>query len=338
MENPRVTIVVPVYNVEQYLDQCLESLTKQTYSDIQIVLVDDGSTDSSGRICDVWSKSDARINVIHQANRGLSAARNNGLSIARGEYIEFVDSDDYVEKELIETLVQTIDKTGADAAIFEFDCINDSTGIASQNPEARNFPQSNKMSGKETLMHLLKGDIDNHAWRYLAAKHLFTDNGILFPENKHFEDIYTSYKVYGNANTIALVHKTLYHYRIRKGSILHSKNITQSYRDAEDGFIERGISLSHWYPELCEANKQALACWLIHLAWENTLKRNHKARKELADYIDFVNESIKKNISLKLLMSLPKVFILQYILIKTHGVYALKFVLSIFGCHYSVDV
>ena len=120
MENKLVSVIVPVYNVESFLEHCVTSLLEQTYSNIEIILIDDGSTDSSGEMCDKWYEKDARIKVVHQRNKGLSAARNTGLDMAKGEYICFVDSDDFVTKEHIHLLVAAIEKTGSDFAFCDF--------------------------------------------------------------------------------------------------------------------------------------------------------------------------------------------------------------------------
>lgn len=108
--NKLISLVVPVYNVEKYLDKCLETITKQTYSKLEIILVDDGSTDLSGKKCDEWEKKDARIKVIHKENGGLSSARNAGIDVATGEYITFVDSDDFIDYKMIEELRRTCRK------------------------------------------------------------------------------------------------------------------------------------------------------------------------------------------------------------------------------------
>ena len=114
---PIVSVIVPVFNVEKYLDKCIESLIKQKLKDIEIILVDDGSTDLSGKICDEWKTKDSRIQVIHKKNGGLSDARNVGVELAKGKYIGFVDSDDYVSDDMFQILYQNIEKENADISI-----------------------------------------------------------------------------------------------------------------------------------------------------------------------------------------------------------------------------
>ena len=115
--NETISIIIPVYNVEKYLNKCLNSVIEQTYKNIEVILIDDGSTDNSGKICDEYAKNDIRIKIIHQQNGGVSTARNNGLEHATGKYITFVDSDDYIEKEMIETMAKKIMKKNADIVI-----------------------------------------------------------------------------------------------------------------------------------------------------------------------------------------------------------------------------
>ena len=116
-----ISVIVPVYNVEKYISRCIESIMKQTYKNIEIILIDDGSTDNSGKICDEYSLKDDRINVIHKKNGGLSDARNTGLDIAKGKYISLIDSDDFVSKFFIETLYNTCKNENCEIAICEYE-------------------------------------------------------------------------------------------------------------------------------------------------------------------------------------------------------------------------
>ena len=120
MEKPLISIIIPVYKVEKYLEKCIKSVLDQTYKNLQIILVDDGSPDNCGNICDNYAKIDNRIEVIHKANGGLSEARNVGLKVARGEYIGFVDSDDYVSNEMFENLYNTLISNDVDVSICNF--------------------------------------------------------------------------------------------------------------------------------------------------------------------------------------------------------------------------
>ena len=129
-----VSIIVPVYNVEQYLDRCLDSLVRQTYSKIEILLVDDGSTDGSGALCDAWQRRDHRIRVFHKPNGGLSDARNHGLERASGDWVCFVDSDDWFDLRFVETMLGALEDTGADVAECDYVCTDGSESVNAQPP------------------------------------------------------------------------------------------------------------------------------------------------------------------------------------------------------------
>lgn len=119
--NPLITVVVPIYKVEAYLDECVQSILKQTYSNLEIILVDDGSPDRCGEMCDVYAEKDARVKVIHQKNKGLSGARNSAIDIATGEYITFVDSDDYLKEDMVEVLYHEVLQYDAEIATAAFE-------------------------------------------------------------------------------------------------------------------------------------------------------------------------------------------------------------------------
>ena len=115
-----ISVIVPIYNVEKYIDTCLKSITKQTYKNIEIILVDDGSTDLSAKLCDEWKKKDKRVKVIHQENKGVAQARNIGIDCATGKYISFIDPDDYIDYQMLEKLYDTLEKTNSQISICKF--------------------------------------------------------------------------------------------------------------------------------------------------------------------------------------------------------------------------
>ena len=129
----RISIIVPIYNTEKYLDRCIASIVAQSYENLEIILVDDGSSDNCGIICDRWAINDNRIKVLHKSNGGLSDARNAGLSIATGEYIGFVDSDDYIHMDMYQELFDLIKKYGADMAICEYNCVSEDGIVLARN-------------------------------------------------------------------------------------------------------------------------------------------------------------------------------------------------------------
>ena len=220
---PVVSIIVPVYNVKSYVGECVESLCRQTYTNLEILLVDDGSTDGSGEVCDEYAGRDERIRVIHQANRGLSGARNMGLDDARGEYIAFVDSDDLVSTNYVETLYELLMKYEADIAACAY-----VKGTTEQLTDIREKVLSLD-NVKEICMPSVKLLKQWHG-KYkqqetVACNKLYCRevwNGrkkIRFPESRNHEDVLISHLVVQGAKTIVLTTEILYFYRIRKGSI-----------------------------------------------------------------------------------------------------------------------
>ncbi len=212
-----ISVIVPVYNVEAYLAQCLDSILAQTYHDLEILLIDDGSADRSGSICDAYQAKDERITVFHTTNHGLSAARNVGLDHAHGEYIAFVDSDDWIEHNMLETLYQKTAESGAD--VVECGYLR----------EYRNGYVRYEMQfrGENALNGLLSGKISNIVWNKLWKAICFTN--IRFPEGMMFEDTATTYRAFLYASAISIP-DCLYHYRFRQSSI-SQKHTTKSLTD-----------------------------------------------------------------------------------------------------------
>lgn len=220
-----ISIIVPVYKVEPYLRQCVDSILNQTYRDIEVLLIDDGSPDRCGEICDEYAKKDQRIRVFHTENKGLSAARNLGLREAKGEYIGFVDSDDWIEPDMYEVLLKRMQETGADISVCSFWLENTGTKEASDYAKAIYV-------GKESLRALVDGQLSNYVWNKLYCKTIFQT--LVFPCGRNHEDIASMHLIINQAKSIAVLGATKYHYRIRNESI--TKTYTASnlvaYADA----------------------------------------------------------------------------------------------------------
>ena len=220
---PVVSIIVPVYNVKSYVGECVESLCRQTYTNLEILLVDDGSTDGSGEVCDEYADRDERIRVIHQANRGLSGARNMGLDDARGEYIAFVDSDDLVSTNYVETLYELLMKYEADIAACAYvkGTTEQLTDIREKVLSLDNVREICMPSVK--LLKQWHGKYKQQetvAWNKLYCREVWNGRKkIRFPESRNHEDVLISHLVVQGAKTIVLTTEILYFYRIRKGSI-----------------------------------------------------------------------------------------------------------------------
>lgn len=223
----KVSIIVPIYNIESYVEKCINSLLNQTYKDIEIILVDDGSTDGSSDICDEYSNKYEKVIVIHQENRGLSMARNSAIKRATGEYITFVDGDDWVEEKTVETLVWLMEQDDIDiAAIVKVGHYFETGEIVIGN--------SYKM-----LLHMLHKSCFE-IWGKLFKRELFDD--IEFPAGKIHEDLYTLPKLVAKADKTIVYHKGLYNYRYRDGSIM-SNAASDYYYDLIQCCIE-GIKSS----------------------------------------------------------------------------------------------
>lgn len=213
--NELITVIVPVYNVEKYLSKCLESICKQTYSNLEILVVNDGSTDKSGEICEHYSTNDTRIKVIHRENGGLSAARNTALNCMTGNYVLFVDSDDYIEYNAIEVLYNTLKENNSDISICAYDYV-DEEGVVLNTK--KNSNELFVMDTNESLYHLLDNKrITSSAWGKLYKSSLFSD--IRFPEGRIYEDIPTTYKTFLLSEKIVYTSARLYKYLYRASSI-----------------------------------------------------------------------------------------------------------------------
>lgn len=216
MEPPLISIIIPVYKVEKYLEKCIESVLNQTYKKLQIILVDDGSPDNCGDICDRYAKMDERIEVIHKENGGLSDARNAGLKVVRGEYIGFIDSDDYVSKEMFENMYNTLISNNADVSICNFYTVIDDKNIIKN--EDNGIEIYNKLEILKEV--LLDKKIQSYAWNKLYKKELFKD--IEYPVGKKYEDIGTTFYILEKCNKVAASGRPEYYYLTRGDSIVNN--------------------------------------------------------------------------------------------------------------------
>lgn len=215
MKKPLISVIVPVYNVAEYLPKCVDSILAQTYENLEIILVEDGTKDSSGMICDEYAKKDSRIKVIHKENGGLSSARNAGMDIARGEYFGFVDSDDWIEPETYETLMALTLKYDADLVCAGRYDVDGATGKRTIGLCPK---KEESISPMEMLGRVFTWDgCDSAAWDKLYRRHLF--DTIRYPLGMYSEDIAIFYKLMEKANRVALCDKPLYNYLHRENSI-----------------------------------------------------------------------------------------------------------------------
>ncbi len=214
-----ISIVVPVYNVEKFLRQCVDSVLAQTFRDFELILVDDGSTDGSGEICDQYASQDARIRVIHQRNEGVASARNAGLDVLSGEYAFFVDSDDYLHEKTLETALRALTENDADIAFSDFEKV-DACGKTIATSAATAPADGDAVFTPETAVKKLAGDnafIWNVVWNKLYKAELL--KGIRFPLVKMCEDDYFTYKAIFASTRLAYVAQKLYRYRQNRQSL-----------------------------------------------------------------------------------------------------------------------
>lgn len=211
-----VTVIVPVYNVERYLDKCISSIAHQSYDNLEIIVIDDGSTDSSAKICDNWSVKDKRICVIHKENGGLSDARNAGLAVANGEYISFVDSDDWLHPKFIEIMIKTLKKAEADIAECGVVYVDEQENVIHE----RYYPKEKAILNKvEALRALIKEEgIYQTVWNKLYKREVL--EGILFEKGKCNEDDFWTYQIIDRGEKYVVISNELYNYLQRKSSIM----------------------------------------------------------------------------------------------------------------------
>lgn len=243
MNNPLISVIVPVYKVEKYLNKCVESIVSQTYKNLEIILVDDGSPDNCPAMCDEWAKKDNRIKVIHKENGGLSDARNKGIEVATGEYIMFVDSDDYLDEIICEKLYFLTSQHKATIAISNFKRVWE--GVDSEEELTKSeIRVLDKAQIIEQIYNPTIGSI-TPAWAKLYKKSLFA--GIRYPVGRLHEDEYVVHELLLGAERVVYTSEQLYFYLQRASSIMGSKK-EKNIIDAMDAFRSRIDFMNQKFP------------------------------------------------------------------------------------------
>lgn len=222
MNEELISVIVPVYNVDIYLEKCINSIVHQTYKNLEVILIDDGSIDNSSNICDKYKELDNRIVVIHQLNEGLSCARNRGLDIAKGNFVCFIDSDDYVEPQMIQLLKKNMDNNNSDISICNYFYVtNKKNRKCVYNQNEMNFT----LKGKEKFLsiHNKYSILTMPPWNKLYKKSLFYN--IRFPDGKIYENSYIICDLLNKAKVVSYVLKPLYNYVYRENSIINTFSI-----------------------------------------------------------------------------------------------------------------
>ena len=279
-----ISIIVPVYKVEKYLKKCVDSILAQTFSDFELILVDDGSPDNSGRICDDYAKKDARVRVVHKQNGGLSSARNAGIEVAKGKYLGFVDSDDYIAEDMYELLYKAIIKEEADLSICGiYDVYEGKDPIIK--------PTIKKtVTAEEALLLILQGNIISvHAVNKLYKRELFST--IRYPEGKYHEDSFIIVDLLNQCHKVAIDSEQKYYYYHRLGSIN-----TESFSEKQFEFIEacenNEIKLKDRSQEIKKAAHQRV-CFANFLVLDKIIVANVTDRPETKEIVSYLRHNFR---------------------------------------------
>ncbi len=274
---PLISVILPVYNIRSYLPACMGSLFCQTYTNLEFLLIDDGSTDGSSDLCDRYAQEDPRVIVIHQKNGGLSVARNEGIRKARGTYITCVDPDDYVDRDYVEYLYDLIRKYGTRMSICQHRVLKQSRVIHEYGREG-----DGKLSARECIERMLYHDvIDTSAWAKLYEASLFRE--VRYPEGKVFEDIATTWKLMLQCDSIAVGYESKYSYLVREDSI-----VTGSFQERKLDLLEMtdqmGEGVLKVFPDLQSAvlRRRVYARFSVLNQMANT---EHTRKRELIRFI-----------------------------------------------------
>lgn len=283
-----ISVIIPVYKAEPFLNHCIQSVADQTYQNLEIILVDDGSPDNSGTICDIWAAKDSRIKVIHQENTGGAQARNAALDAAAGDLIAFVDSDDYIAPDMYTHLVSLL-KQGADIA----EC-----GHVNVTDDAVIFEKHSLTAQKYTAEEAMRLHIQDIAFRQLIWNKLYRREiigGIRFPKGKKIDDEFFTYQVLGNAQTLIRSDKICYAYRQQSDSVMHSMGAAGRLQ-AIEAKVQRENYIEHHFPALTALNRKNL--WFTCL-YHGQLSLREMDKHEAKPAIDYLC-GVLKNYPLEL--------------------------------------
>ena len=286
MKKELISVIIPVYNAAHYLEKCINSIINQTYHDLEIILLDDGSTDGSGEMCDSYANSDSRIRVFHQANRGVSATRKNAISVATGDYVSFIDSDDYADPEMIEELWKTAKKTDADISLCGFRFVNTLDEMIKASTIMYGLDESTGIKILEDYFCSKDRAYWCVFWNKLFKASLF--DGIQFPDVKSSEDTFVSAFLYEKCEKVAIVHNHYYNYRQRADSLVKSGEQVSVDRIIVDWSLAGHFSNEKKYNRITDSFIFSGMCLYKDFFWAPKMKgkqRNlqYKAQKKAAE-------------------------------------------------------
>ncbi len=283
---PEISVIVPVYKVEPYIHKCVDSILTQTFTDYELILVDDGSPDTCGNICDEYAQKDARIHVIHKENGGLSDARNAGMKIACGEYVIFIDSDDYIDADMLSYLYENLKKADADMAtcgIYE---------VYADRIEKQEEEPDFVCSGEEAFRCILRGHtIRGEIWNKLIKRSCISD--LEFPKGKLYEDIFYTVDMMQRIKKVAVGTKPKYYYLHRSDSIT-GKAYRPKLFDIIDGYTKNYQVVQHAFPKL-EEEAECLWIWSRFIVLDKMLlEENYRSIDRFEELVTFIKQHFRR--------------------------------------------
>lgn len=245
-KSPEISIIVPVYKVEKYLNECIDSILAQTFTDFELILVDDGSPDNCPALCDAAAEKDSRVRVIHQQNKGLSGARNAGIDIARGNWLGFVDSDDMIDPTFCEKMLHAAVQAGAEMAVCNILRMKENKALDSYQEHCL----KDEVLSREEIVHRIQLSPFYMVMTRLCRREVFEK--IRFPEGKNYEDAFTAPEILERVNKAACVAEPLYQYRLRSGSIMHAAVTLKNLEEVHANYVLFQYTMKYRkYDEAC---------------------------------------------------------------------------------------
>lgn len=281
--SPKVSIIIPVYNVEKYLERCINSVSNQSYTDIEIILVDDGSTDNSGMICELHAKKDSRIKVIHKKNGGLSDARNAGVAIASGQWISFIDSDDWIEEYFLENLVKEAEKNQCEIVGCSYRKVFEDSEYYSVD----NRYNLRIYENDEIMSNLIDNKIQQVVWNKLYKRSLL--EGIFFEKGKYHEDEFWSYQVLAKVSRYVEIDYVGYNYLQRANSIM-GEQYSLKRLHAVEAKIQRQKFFEVNMPEMVSKGKINL---MFTCLYHGQLAVNHLNKEDEKQAIEYLKKIVQ---------------------------------------------
>lgn len=292
INSKKISIIVPVYNVEKYLRKCVTSIINQTYKNLEIILIDDGSTDNSGIICDKLEKEDERIKVIHKQNEGVSVTKNLGISICTGDYIAFIDSDDFVMDDYCETLYNNLVQTNSDISIVSYNVVKEDGTIIEKATGDNGLKKDEVIVYEES--DIIKELLKQNTIKNFVCKMYKKSVICYFPVGVNYEDIVFTFEVMRNAKRVVFMNKRGYNYLKRTGSI--TATITEkNLQDFANAIYDRYLIIKEEYPHLLNYNIYSFMESVVALSTKNLIegRTSNYINDSVEKYLDLIREYAK---------------------------------------------